>query len=235
MAIYAISDLHLALSVDKPMDIFGHIWENCVERLWENWQKTVKSTDVVIMPGDISWATYIHNADADFAFIDRLNGQKLILKGNHDYWWTTLRKMNQYLEKKAFHSIRFIHNNAFLIGTTAICGTRGWTLPHASSTQEDIRFFEREKQRLVLSLEDARRQKAETIIAALHYPPVEQNGGNTGFLEIMQQYGVAKCVYGHLHGAGHRQAVNGTAGGIEMQLVSCDYLNFTPILLQSDT
>ncbi len=232
MAIYAISDLHLAISTDKPMDVFGGVWENYIDKLAENWQALIKPEDTVVMPGDTSWATYIENAVADFDFIDKLNGTKLILKGNHDYWWTTMSKLNQFLEKNEFRSIKFLQNNAYVADGTAICGTRGWILPtSASYTAEDDKMYEREKQRLILSLEDAKRQKADKIIVALHYPPCDNDINSSAYIDIMKEYGVFKCIYGHLHGYGHKQAVDSVIDGIEMQLVSCDYLKLNPIKL----
>ncbi len=126
MAVYAISDLHLALSVDKPMDVFGARWSNYMERLRENWTATVGENDHVLIPGDISWATYLDQAYEDFRFINELPGKKIISKGNHDYWWTTKSKLDKFLDENGFHSIRFLHNNSYIVENLAVCGTRGW-------------------------------------------------------------------------------------------------------------
>lgn len=231
MAIFAVSDLHLPLSSYKPMDVFGSKWDNYVERLKENWQKIVKDDDVVIMPGDISWATYLEKSVADFEYINNLNGRKIILKGNHDYWWTTMNKLKKFMNEHEFSSIEFVHNNAVLCGDIAVCGTRGWNIANDNSSDEDKKIFMREKQRLILSLEDAKQKKAKEIIVAMHYPPIEKNGINRDFIEIMKEYGVKKCVYGHLHAAAQNFAYQGDVDGIDLRLVSCDYLNFVPKLV----
>lgn len=231
MAIYAISDLHLPLSINKPMDIFGPKWSNYVERLRENWQNIVNKEDIVIMPGDISWATYLTDAVADFKYIHELNGRKIILKGNHDYWWTTMNKLNSFLETNNFDTIEFLHNTAVVYENTAICGTRGWNIANEHSSDEDKKIFLREKQRLILSLEDARKLNAEEIIVAMHYPPVEKDGINYDFIDIMKEYGVKRCIYGHLHAAAQNYARQGDVNGVNLSLVSCDYLSFIPKLL----
>lgn len=231
MAIFAVSDLHLPLSVNKPMNVFSPKWDNYVERLKENWQKIVGPDDIVIMPGDISWATYLEDSAADFEYINNLNGRKVILKGNHDYWWTTMNKLNKFMSEHGFNSIEFVHNTAVMYGSTAICGTRGWNIAHEDSSDDDKKIFMREKQRMILSLEEAKRKKAKEIIVAMHYPPVEKGGLNFDFIEIMKQYGVKKCIYGHLHAAAQSYACQGDVHGVNLSLVSCDYLNFIPKLI----
>ena len=230
MAIFAISDLHLSFNCDKPMEVFGNKWENYTERMKDNWNKIVGNTDTVIIPGDISWATYIEDAVCDFEYINNLNGKKLIFKGNHDYWWTTSKKMDLFLEKNGFNTISIIQNKSVIIEDTAICGTRGWTVP-ASLLSEDGKIFERERQRLVLSLEDAKSKNAKKIIAAIHYPPCSDIPNEFGFTDILKAYNVSECVFGHLHGNSHIAAPSGTIDGIKMHLVSCDYLGFTPLLI----
>lgn len=232
MSIYAISDLHLSLGTDKPMDVFGDKWKNYTEKLCKNWQAVVRPSDTVLLPGDISWATYMEDAYQDFSYINQLNGRKVILKGNHDYWWGTLTKMEQFLVENRFDSIQFLHNKALMLDDLAVCGTRGWTIAGDGAKEEDVRFFEREKQRLVLSLEDAKRQGAEQIIVAMHYPPMERNNSNKDFLDIMREYGVRECYYGHLHAAAQNFAVQGNVEGVVLHLVSCDYLGFTPLLIR---
>lgn len=231
MAIFAISDLHLPLGVDKPMNVFGDRWSNYVERLCENWQKIVGDDDIVIMPGDISWATYLEDSVKDFEYINNLNGTKVILKGNHDFWWSTMNKLDIYLKNNKFDTIRFVHNNCVIYNDTAICGTRGWNIAKESSSDEEKRIFLREKQRLILSLESAKKQKPKDIIVAMHYPPVEKNGTNFELIDIMKEYGVKRCIYGHLHAAAQNFAVQGDVRGIDLTLVSSDYLKFVPKLL----
>ncbi len=231
MAVFAISDLHLPLGIDKPMNVFGSRWDNYVDRLRENWQNIVSDNDIVIMPGDISWATYLEDAFKDFDYINGLNGTKIILKGNHDYWWTTMNKLNVFKEKHGFETVNFIHNNCFIAGDLAVCGARGWNIAKDNSPEEDKRLFLREKERMILSLESARQYKPKEIIAAMHYPPVEKNGLNRDFIEIFKEYGVKKCIYGHLHAAAQSFAVQGDVDGVELILVASDYLKFVPKLI----
>lgn len=232
MSIFAISDLHLSLNSDKPMDVFGSRWENYLERMRKNWNSIVRPGDLVIVPGDISWAMYLQDTKADFEYIHQLNGQKLLLRGNHDYWWTTLSKMEKFIEENHFDTIHFLKNTAFLWEDTAICGTRGWTIAHAGSSEEDKKLYERERQRMILSLEEARSLHPKEILTAFHYPPVETQKTSMGFLDILNSYGVKECIFGHLHAAAHKFAPQGMVHGIRLRLVSCDYLNFMPLLVK---
>jgi len=234
MSIYAISDLHLALSIDKPMDIFGERWYNYMERLKQNWIKIVDDEDYIIIPGDISWATYLEQAYEDFKFIESLPGRKIISKGNHDYWWTTLSKLNKFLDANNFKSISFMHNNSFSVEGITFCGTRGWKCPGDDEfNKEDEKIFERELQRLELSLKSScSESRDENIIVAMHYPPFNAKKEPSKFVEIMRKYNVRRCIYGHLHGAGFKSAVIGDVDGIEFNLVSADFLNFEPLKLQ---
>ena len=230
MAIYALADLHLSFGTDKPMDVFGDAWDNYTERIFDNWQSIVKPDDLVIVPGDISWATYIEDAYKDFDFINRLNGKKAILKGNHDYWWTTLSKMNKFLCENRFDTITILNNTAISYENAAICGTRGWWVREDMS-EEDIRILDREKIRLVLSCEAAAKLQKDRIIVGLHYPPVDKNGEHREFLEILKEYNVDTCVFGHLHSHSHKTAVVGDVEGVNMKLVAGDFVDFTPILV----
>ncbi len=232
MAIFAISDLHLSLNGEKPMDIFGSRWENYIHKMQEVWNQVVKPEDLVIIPGDISWAMYLEDTDKDFTYLNALNGTKLLLRGNHDYWWTTLNKMENFVKEQGFDTLRFLKNTAFVWENTAICGTRGWTIPHPDANGEDRKIYERERQRLLLSLEAAQNVGAAEILVATHFPPVEQDSCSSGFLDIMREYGVKECLFGHLHAAAHRLAPQGDYDGIRLRLVACDYLNFTPILIK---
>ncbi len=231
MAIFAISDLHLSFGTDKPMNIFGAKWEGYTQRLFDNWKKKVKNEDIVIIPGDISWATYIEDAYEDFKFLNALNGTKILLKGNHDYWWTTINKMENFLKEKGFDTIKILNNTAFLYNNTAICGTRGWSCYPENSQAEDKKIFDRERIRLVLSLEQARAQNPEKIIVAMHYPPLSDDGND--FSDILKEYGVYRCIYGHLHGSSHQSAFIGEQGGVKFDLVSGDYINFDPLFLEN--
>ncbi len=230
MAIYALADLHLSFNTDKPMDVFGDAWGNYTEKIYDNWQSIIKDEDLVIIPGDVSWATYIDDAREDFRFINNLKGKKIILKGNHDYWWTTLSKMNKFLEENEFNTIQILNNTAVEYENTAICGTRGWWVKE-DMTDEDLKILDREKKRLVLSLEEAVRLKKKRLIVGLHYPPIDKSGQHREFLDIMKAYNVDTCVYGHLHSHAHKTAVTGEVEGINLQLVSGDFVNFSPILV----
>ncbi len=225
MAIYSISDLHLSLSCDKPMDIFGARWENYMHLLKENWQNTVAPDDLVLIPGDVSWATYIDHAEADFRFLDELNGTKLISKGNHDYWWETLSKLNAYKEKMGFSSLHFMHNTVYVHNQIAICSAKGY--PDNGKSEEDKKLYNRELARLKLSLDMAKKSDARVIYVMLHYPPMP----DSEFAKLMEEYKVSLCLYGHLHGPHQKMAVLGMHHGIEYRLVSADYLKFKPQLI----
>ncbi len=229
MAVYAISDLHLALSIDKPMDVFGGRWTNYMEKLKTSWEQTVKGDDCVIIPGDISWATYLGQAVFDFQFIESLPGRKIISKGNHDYWWTTHSKLEKFLEENGFRTISFMHNNSFIFENVAVCGTRGWKCPGEEDFgAEDRKIFNREIIRLEMSLQSVG-SSAERIVATLHYPPFNSKREPSEFVELMRKYNVWKCIYGHLHGESCKNAVTGDVLGIGFVLASADHLGFQPM------
>ena len=233
MSIFAISDLHLALSVYKPMDVFGGRWNDYMEKLKNQWLTTITGNDTVIIPGDISWATYLEQSYEDFKFIDALPGMKIISKGNHDYWWTTIKKLERYVEENAFKTISFMHNKNYEVENTLICGTRGWKCPGDDSfNQEDHKIYVREVQRLELSLKGNKAPTSQDIITAMHYPPFNPKGEKSDFIELMKQYNVGTCIYGHLHGEGCKNTVEGFFEGINFICVSSDKLNFKPIQLK---
>ncbi len=232
MALYAISDLHLPIGVDKPMDIFGSKWENYVGRLEENWKNIVTDNDTVVIPGDVSWAMYLEESIPDFAFINSLPGRKIISKGNHDYWWTTMSKLNKFLEENEFNSIEFMQNNAIMYKNIAICGTRGWSyLGNGEASEDDRKIYERELGRLELSINDAKKYNPERIIAFFHFPPINTDLAETGFSKILKENGINLCLYGHLHNAIRQNIVEGEHDGIKYMLVSCDYRGFMPTKL----
>lgn len=230
MAIYAIGDLHLSFHENKPMDIFGEKWEGHEEKIKNDWFKNVNENDLVLLPGDFSWSMYLENTFEDFSYINKLPGKKLLLKGNHDYWWTTLTRMRKYLKEKNFENIDFIHNNSYEYDGNIIAGTRGWT---QSEEAEDKRLVEREVGRLELSLKDGIKKYGDNkpIIVNIHYPPITnyniQNNIKSPFIEVMKKYNVTKCIYGHLHGVSISDAIEGNYEGIDIKLVSSDSLNFT--------
>lgn len=229
MALYTISDLHLPIGVNKPMDIFGSKWINYVEKLKNNWEKIITAKDTVILGGDFSWAMYIDEAKADFEFLEALPGKKIILKGNHDYWWTTMSKLNKFLEQNNFSSISFLQNNSFICDDVAICGTRGWSyLGVGDASDEDMKIYQRELGRLELSIKSAKEKNPREIIAFMHYPPVLKEEFNTGFSKLLEENGVGRCFYGHLHNALYQNVCEGVYNGVEYKLVSCDYIDFIP-------
>ena len=200
MAIYAISDLHLSFSVDKPMDIFGTCWENYTEQIEKNWKELIRDEDIVLMPGDTSWGTYLKDSLKDFLFIENLPGKKIITKGNHDYWWETVTKMNGFLKENGIKTIEFLHNCAVSYGNVAICGTKGY--PDNLTKADDERLYMRELSRLSLSLEKAKKLNPEKIIVMLHYPPEIMSD----FANVMRENDVGYCIYGHLHSQSTKNA-----------------------------
>ena len=224
MSIYAIGDLHLSFQENKPMDIFGENWEGHEEKIKNNWLKKVKEDDLVLLPGDFSWAMYLENTYEDFKYLNSLPGKKILLKGNHDYWWTTLTSMRNYLEENNFKNIDFLHNNSYEHDDYIIAGTRGWVL---SDNEEDMRLIKREVGRLELSIKDGIEKYGEEkpIIVNMHYPPITSKKLSP-FVEIMKKYNVKKCIYGHLHGVSIKEAIEGEYEEIEFKLVSSDSLDF---------
>ena len=228
MAIYVIGDLHLSFGVNKPMDVFGEKWENHSEKIKENWLNKVKDTDTVVLPGDFSWATYLEESEKDFEFLNSLPGNKILSKGNHDYWWTTVTKMKKFLNDRNFNKIDFLYNNSFLVENKIITGTRGWiTVP---TSPDNYKILKRENDRLKLSIESGINQfgRDKEIIAFIHYPPFykEMVPDEINFRLTMEKYGVKKCIYAHLHGESHNEAIEGKINGINYILSSSDYLKF---------
>lgn len=224
--IFAISDLHLSFCVNKPMNVFGGKWDNYEERLKQNWQTMVGQEDIVLMPGDTSWGTYLKETIEDFSFIENLNGTKVISKGNHDYWWETLSKLNAYLQDNSFSTIRFMHNTIEQFGPVTVCGTKGYPeTEQEPENDEERKLYNRELVRLENAIEAAKKTGAEKIIVMLHYPP----GANSAFAKVMQDAKVDYCLFGHLHGNSYQNAVQGNVRGVEYRLVSSDYLKFMPI------
>jgi len=234
MSLFAISDLHLAFGVKKPMDVFGYRWQGYMERIEEQWLATVTDSDTVLIPGDISWAINFAELEKDILFIERLPGKKIISKGNHDYWWETMNKLNKYTVGLDLKTISFLYNNAFETQGYVVCGTRGWRSPSEDAfSAEDQKIHARELIRFEMSLQEAMKiRNGKPLIAMLHYPPVDQLGKDFGFFELMKKYGVEKCVYGHMHGDSCSRAFEGEVDDMELKLVSADHLMFKPFLLK---
>ena len=223
MALYAIGDLHLAQSVNKPMDVFGPGWSNHAQRLEAAFSQLGEG-DVTVLCGDISWGIDFSESLADFQFIDRLPGKKIIVKGNHDYWWNTAAKMRRFFQENGLESLEILHNNAYFYEDWALCGTRGWFYEEEASGHNE-KVLNREVGRLEASLKAAQGRPA---IAFLHYPPLYTGYRCPEVIAKLEAYGVQRCFYGHLHGPTHKRAVEGTVGNVAYSLVSADYLGFTP-------
>ena len=225
MSLFAIADTHLSFGTNKPMDTFSG-WENYTEKLKNNWNKIVTDRDTVVIAGDISWAMDFEELEADFRFLESLNGSKIILKGNHDYWWNTMAKMNKFLAEKGFETIKFLHNNSFDCGGASVCGSRGWLFE--SEEEHDEKVLNRELIRIRASLDSA---QCKEKLVFLHYPPLTMNTQCEEIISILNEYGIKKCFFGHLHGEAAKYAVDGERYGINFKLISCDRLNFIPYLI----
>lgn len=226
MSLFAIADTHLSFGTNKPMDSFPG-WNDYVSRIMKNWNNVVNDNDTVVIAGDVSWAMNFEELYADFKFIHMLKGKKIIIKGNHDYWWNTVTKMNKFIEDNHFDTIQILQNNAFTVNGVSVCGSRGWMFE--SEEQHDEKILNRELKRLKLSLDNA--DCGEKIVF-LHYPPITTDLECEEILNLLKEYGIKKCYYGHLHGVAAKIAVDDTIDGIEFRLISCDRLGFTPKLIK---
>lgn len=225
MALYAISDLHLDLNGEKPMDIFGEKWYQHHLKIKDNWIKKIKDEDTVLIGGDISWSMNIERGMMDLEWIHSLPGKKIIIKGNHDYWWGSINKLNSLYE-----DMNFIQNNFFSYKDYGICGTRGWTCPGGENfTSHDLKIYKREIIRLKLSLDKALDSGFKKLICVIHYPPTNDKFENTELIELFKEYKVEKVIYGHLHGPSLNKLYEGEKEGIEYIVTSSDYINFDPV------
>ncbi|HJC46106.1 MAG TPA: metallophosphoesterase [Candidatus Faecalibacterium faecigallinarum] len=223
MALFVLGDTHLSLGGAKPMDVFPG-WNGYVEKLEANWRKLVKPEDTVVLAGDISWSMRLADTRKDFAFLNGLPGQKLIMKGNHDYWWSTANKMNAFFRAEGFDTLRLLHNNSYTVDGYALCGTRGWLFD--ADEPHDEKVMNREIGRLRLSLQAAEPGKERLVF--LHYPPVYTGADAPEIVAVLKEYGIRRCFYAHLHGKAIRFAVQGEVDGIRYKLVSADGLQFCP-------
>ena len=225
MAIYTISDLHLSLGMNKPMDIFGDNWENHDKKIRCNWIKKVKEEDLILLPGDFSWAMYIQDAKKDFEYLNELPGTKLLLKGNHDYWWESLKRMREFLKENNFSNIDFIYNNSYIWENKIIVGTRGWS----EQEENPEKIIRRENLRLELSIQDGIKKFGDDkeIIVCMHYPPFNgYESPELNFIETMKKYNIKICIYGHIHGEVGKEAKKGNIDGIKFVMASSDQTNF---------
>lgn len=229
MAIYSISDLHLSFGVNKPMDVFRG-WENYTELLKENWLNTVKAEDTVVLPGDFSWGLKTEETLNDFMYLNSLPGKKILLKGNHDFWWTTLKKNEDFLKSNGIDNVSFLQNGHYEVENIAICGARGWFLEDTDNFSQKI--SDREVIRLRFSLESAEKAGLDEKIVFLHFPPVYKDKICDNLIELMHQFNVKECYYGHIHGGSSYDAFNGIYENISMKMVSADYLRFSPLKIR---
>lgn len=222
MSLFAIADLHLSLGVDKPMDVFPG-WAGYVEKLEKNWRENVRPEDTVVVAGDISWGLDISEAKEDFAFLDSLPGTKILLKGNHDLWFSTKTKVEKFFAENGFSTLKILFNNAYEYGDRAICGTRGWM-----NDPIEKKVLLRECGRLRMSLEEGKKFGKEPLVF-LHYPPVFGGGECYEILDVLLEYGIKQVYYGHIHGYSSGYAINGIRNGIDFRLISCDFVQFNPV------
>ncbi|MGL5348642.1 MAG: metallophosphoesterase [Peptostreptococcaceae bacterium] len=223
MSLYAIGDLHFSTSVDKPMDIFGENWEGHESKITSSWQENVKNEDTVLVLGDTSWGINLEQAKPDLEIINTLPGGKVFVKGNHDYWWTTVTGLN-----KLYDNMKFLQTNFYEYKDYAICGGRGWICPNTVKFDEnDAKIYKREENRIRLSLESARKKGYSKFIVITHYPPTNDQLENSIFTELYEEYNVEKVIYGHLHGKeSFKMGLKGFRNGVEYILASCDYTDF---------
>lgn len=228
MALFAIADLHLSFGTDKPMDVFPG-WAGYTQRLQKQWNQIVAPEDTVVIAGDISWAMKLEETLADFRYIDQLSGHKLLIKGNHDLWWATRKKLEDFLDAHHFSSISVLHNSAVRVGDVAVCGSRGWL--YNAQTQADQKIVLREVGRLETSLAAGEKLGGRKI-AFLHYPPAYGGDACEEIMQVLQAHGIEDCYFGHIHGyQAAKKAVIGSCRNIRMHLISCDYLSFCPQLV----
>lgn len=229
MALYAIGDLHLSLGTDKPMDVFGGAWVGYMDKLREG-LSVIKPEDTTVLLGDLSWALDMEGAAADFAFINAIPGRKIILKGNHDYWWTTATKFYKFCAENGFEDMFILNNNCHFYEETALCGTRGWFFEEdAAAGSHNDKIFKRELIRLETSLKAAGEHE---IYCFLHYPPRYRGYECPEILELLKRYRATLCCYGHLHGDSHKLAVEGLYDGVDFRLCAADFLKFRPLRLK---
>lgn len=222
MSLYTISDLHLSLSADKPMDVF-YGWNNYMERLESNWRRIVTDDDTVVIPGDVSWALKLEDAEKDLLFLDSLPGKKILIKGNHDLWWSTMKKLTEFFEKIGIKTVTPIFNAATVVENRAVCGSRGWFVENG---EQNKKIILREAGRLEMSIIEAEKTGYEPLVF-LHYPPVYLDIVCEEIVEVLKKHNITEVYHGHIHGSGLHRAVK-SHNGIGFKLVSCDCIDFTP-------
>jgi predicted phosphohydrolase len=231
LALYAIGDLHLSLGTSKPMDIFDG-WDGYIDKIQSGFER-VAPEDTVVLCGDLTWGMTLEDSEADFRFVSNLPGKKILLKGNHDYWFTTAAKARAFFQKHGFDNIEILNNNCFVYGGAAICGTRGWLFDEGADREHNTKIMAREVQRLELSLKASEKTGAGERLCFFHYPPRYGGYVCADIVAMMKKYGVTRCWYGHIHGRAQRQAVTGVLDGVEYNMISADYVNFVPQLVKN--
>ena len=225
MSVFTISDLHLSLGTNKPMEVFG--WDNYVKRIESNWKRLVKNEDTVVIPGDFSWALKLEESLEDFKFLNSLPGRKLLFKGNHDLWWSTVKKVNEFFVKNEIDSVELVFNNAVVVENFAVCGTRGWLF---SGAEDDKKIISREAGRLRRSLEEATLTGKEPLVFT-HYPVAYGEEYCKELVDVLKEFDIKTVYYGHIHGNGFNNAIP-EFDGIKLKLVSSDCINFVPYLIK---
>lgn len=228
MSLFAIGDTHLSFGTDKPMNVFRG-WDNYVERLESNWKRVVKQDDTVVIMGDVSWSMNLDGAYEDFRFLDSLPGEKIILKGNHDYWWNTKKKTDEFFKNNSFDTLNILFNNSYRVGDISVCGTRGWFFD--AENDADLKIVNREAGRLRASIAEGKKLGGEPVVF-LHYPPINSERKCEPILNVLIEEGITHCYYAHLHSASAAFSFNGTAYGIKFELMSADWLGFCPKAVQ---
>ena len=221
MKVFAISDLHLSINSNKPMNIFGPVWENYLEEIENSWSSLVTENDLVLISGDISWAMKLNDAKADLNYLSKFSGKKVIIKGNHDYWWSTISGVRSLLPENLYA----LQNDALRFGNYVVCGSRGWTVPEIThKTEDDEKIYKRELIRMELSLKSALelKQDGDTLIVMMHYPPFNSKLEENDFTKLFEQFGVDIVVYGHLHSYDKKQRLITYINNIKYYLTSCD-------------
>ena len=228
MSLFTIADLHLSLSSNKSMDVFPG-WNGYVEKIKKKWTSVINDDDTVVIVGDISWAMKVEESFNDMKFIDSLPGKKILIKGNHDLWWTTQKKVKEYFDKNGFSTLKILFNNAIPVNDVCVCGTRGWFYDEQDSTRK---ILNREAGRLETSIRQALKTNLEPIVF-LHYPPVYYDQECIEIIDILKRFSIKKCYYGHVHGPdAYKKVITGLYCGINFEFVSCDYTNFKPVLVK---
>ena len=225
MALFVIGDTHLSLATGKTMQIFNG-WTDYEERLEKNWKRIVSANDTVVIAGDVSWAMNLEEGKADFEFLNSLPGRKLLMKGNHDYWWSTKKKADEFFAANSFDTLNILHNNTYTCGNIAVCGTRGWFFDAESDA--DKKVVTREAGRLKASIAAAKETGLEPVVF-LHYPPLNASQKCDEIYNVLIDEGIKRCYYGHLHSYSHASAFNGISDGIRFSLISSDFLEFCPV------